>query len=50
MQQQQHFVKDPNAITAGDRYQYGRYTVIRKLTQGGQGVVVLVKDNTDQVE
>jgi hypothetical protein len=46
----EHNLKDPNAITPGDSYQYGRYTVIRKMTQGGQGIVVLVKDNTDQVE
>jgi hypothetical protein len=48
--QQQHFVQDSGEITPGDLYQYGRYTVIKKLTQGGQGVVVLVKDNKDQVE
>jgi hypothetical protein len=43
-------LKDPNAITPGDRYQNGRYTVIRQLTKGGQGIVILVKDNADKVE
>jgi hypothetical protein len=46
----EHSLKDPTEITPGDRYQHGRYTVIRKMTKGGQGIVVLVKDNTDQVE
>jgi hypothetical protein len=45
-----HSVKHSEPITPGERYQYGRYTVIRKMTEGTQGIVVLVKDNTDQVE
>jgi serine/threonine protein kinase len=45
-----HFVQDSNAITTGDQYQRGRYTMIRQLAKGGQGIVILVKDNTDNVE
>jgi hypothetical protein len=46
----QHILQDPNSVTPGDLYHHGRYTVIKLLNKGGQGLVVLVKDNTDQVE
>ena len=45
-----HFLQNSDTITPGDRYQYDRYTAIKQLTKGGQGIVILVKDNTDQVE
>jgi serine/threonine protein kinase len=45
-----HSLIDPNAITPGDLYQNGRYTVIRQLAKDGQGIIILAKDNQDQIE
>jgi hypothetical protein len=37
-------------ISAGDSFMNGRYTVVRKVGQGGQGSTFLVKDNELNIE
>jgi hypothetical protein len=46
----ENFIQNQGAISAGDRFKHDRYTVIRHLGRGGQGLVLLVKDNKENVE
>jgi hypothetical protein len=41
----EHSIQNEYKITAGDKYQNGRYTVIKELAEGGQGKVLLVTEN-----
>jgi hypothetical protein len=45
-----HFIQDEEDIIVGDRFQNDRYTVLRKMTSGGQGSVMLVRDNQTKNE
>jgi hypothetical protein len=44
-----HKNKNERDISTGDTFQYERYEVLRQLSGGGQGLVYLVEDKTNNL-
>jgi serine/threonine protein kinase len=40
-------LKNEEAISQGDTFMFGRYTVVEKVGSGGQGKVYLIEDNQE---
>lgn len=43
-------IKHENSISTGDMFMNGRYSVVKKIGEGGQGKAYVVKDTQLNVE